>query len=122
MCIARIFSDPKPDSVFDKESQRLKLHLRGTNFQIKVWEALLNIPTGSVTTYEHIAAQIGNPNALRAVGTAVGHNPIAFLIPCHRVIRKSGEFGNYRYGLARKKALLAQEFVLSEAANALQRA
>lgn len=104
----RIFSDRQPDSP-------LKLHLRGTNFQIKVWEALLNIPTGTVTTYEHIAAQIGNPNAVRAVGTAVGHNPIAVLIPCHRVIRKAGEFGNYRYGSARKKALLAREFVTASA-------
>ena len=95
----------------------LKLHLRGTNFQIKVWEALLNIPTGMVTTYEHIAAQIGSPNALRAVGTAVGHNPIAVLIPCHRVIRKSGEFGNYRYGAARKKALLAREYVNASASR-----
>jgi AraC family transcriptional regulator of adaptative response/methylated-DNA-[protein]-cysteine methyltransferase len=100
---ACIFSDRQPDSP-------LKLHLRGTNFQIKVWEALLNIPIGTVTTYEHIAAQIGKPQALRAVGTAVGHNPIAVLIPCHRVIRKSGEFGNYLYGSARKKALLAREF------------
>jgi AraC family transcriptional regulator of adaptative response/methylated-DNA-[protein]-cysteine methyltransferase len=104
--IDRIFSTPTPDTP-------LKLHLRGTNFQIKVWEALLHIPTGSLTTYEQIAAQIGNPNALRAVGTAVGHNPIAVLIPCHRVIRKSGDFGNYRYGPARKKALLAKEFAQS---------
>lgn len=88
----------------------LNLHLRGTNFQIKVWEALLNIPTGALTTYEHIAAQIGNPRAVRAVGSAVGDNPIAYLIPCHRVIRKSGEFGNYLYGSARKKAILAREF------------
>ena len=109
--IARIFPDRETGSVFDKPDQRLSLHLRGTNFQIKVWEALLNIPTGTVTTYEHIAAQIGNPNAFRAVGTAVGHNPIAVLIPCHRVISKAGEFGNYRYGSARKKALLAREFV-----------
>jgi len=114
--IARIFLAQPPvrnretGSEFETADQRLKLHLRGTNFQIKVWEALLNIPSGSVTTYEHIAAQIGNPNALRAVGTAVGHNPIAVLIPCHRVIRKSGEFGNYRYGIERKKALLAREF------------
>ena len=108
--IARIFAMPKADSAFDQADQRLSLHLRGTNFQIKVWEALLNIPAGSVTTYEHIAAQIGNPNAVRAVGTAVGHNPIAVLVPCHRVIRKAGEFGNYRYGSARKKALLAREF------------
>jgi AraC family transcriptional regulator of adaptative response/methylated-DNA-[protein]-cysteine methyltransferase len=110
LLIARIFATPEIDSAFDKEYQRISLHLRGTNFQIKVWEALLNIPTGSVTTYEHIAAQIGNPNAVRAVGAAVGHNPIAVLVPCHRVIRKSGEFGNYRYGSARKLALLAREF------------
>jgi AraC family transcriptional regulator of adaptative response/methylated-DNA-[protein]-cysteine methyltransferase len=109
--IARIFPDIQPDPAFEKEDQPLSLHLRGTNFQIKVWEAMLGIPIGSVTTYEHIAAQIGSPNALRAVGTAVGHNPIAYLIPCHRVIRKSGEIGNYRYGHVRKLALLAREFV-----------
>jgi len=102
--ITRIFSDRGA-------ATPLNLYLRGTNFQIKVWEALMDIPAGSVTTYEQIAAQIGNPNALRAVGTAVGHNPVAFLIPCHRVIRKAGEFGNYRYGTARKKAILAQEYV-----------
>jgi AraC family transcriptional regulator of adaptative response/methylated-DNA-[protein]-cysteine methyltransferase len=112
--IDRIFSTPTPDIP-------LKLHLRGTNFQIKVWEALLHIPTGSLTTYEQIAAQIGNPNALRAVGTAVGHNPIAVLIPCHRVIRKSGDFGNYRYGPARKKALLAKEFAQSGLTSDLRR-
>ena len=95
----------------DSTGAPLKIHLRGTNFQIKVWEALLNIPSGEVTTYENIAARIGKPNALRAVGTAVGHNPIAYLIPCHRVIRKTGEFGNYRYGSARKKVILASEFV-----------
>jgi AraC family transcriptional regulator of adaptative response/methylated-DNA-[protein]-cysteine methyltransferase len=113
--IARIFPNPKTDSASNKTDQRLSLHLRGTNFQIKVWEALLNVPTGSATTYEHIAAQIGNPNAVRAVGTAVGHNPIAVLVPCHRVIRKAGEFGNYRYGSARKKALLAREFSVGHA-------
>lgn len=106
--VTRIFSDIQSDSP-------LKLHLRGTNFQIKVWEALLNIPTGSIITYEHIARQIGKPKALRAVGTAVGHNPIAYLIPCHRVIRKSGEFGNYLYGSARKKVILAKEFSVSRA-------
>ena len=88
----------------------LRLHLRGTNFQIKVWEALLQIPLGAVTTYEGIATRIGKPSALRAVGTAVGHNPIAVLIPCHRVLRKDGDFGNYRYGSARKKALLFNEW------------
>jgi AraC family transcriptional regulator of adaptative response/methylated-DNA-[protein]-cysteine methyltransferase len=103
------------EPIFDlRYSTRIKpltLHLRGTNFQIKVWEALLQIPAGSVTTYEGLAQRIGQPNASRAVGTAVGHNPIAVLIPCHRVIRKVGEFGNYRYGAQRKKALLAREFV-----------
>jgi AraC family transcriptional regulator, regulatory protein of adaptative response / methylated-DNA-[protein]-cysteine methyltransferase len=89
--------------------EELHLHLRGTNFQLKVWEALLNIPSGAVTTYEGLATQIGKPGASRAVGTAVGHNPIAVLIPCHRVIRKLGEFGNYRYGAARKMALLGWE-------------
>jgi AraC family transcriptional regulator of adaptative response/methylated-DNA-[protein]-cysteine methyltransferase len=89
--------------------------LRGTNFQLKVWEALLQIPTGAVTTYAGIASKIGKPGAMRAVGTAIGHNPIAVLIPCHRVIRKVGEFGNYRYGALRKKALLAREFSVSHA-------
>jgi len=101
--VTHIFSDLQTDSP-------LKLHLRGTNFQIKVWEALLNIPTGALTSYETIAMQIGNPRAVRAVGTAVGHNPIAYLIPCHRVIRKNGDFGNYLYGSARKKVMLAREF------------
>ncbi|HKJ38835.1 MAG TPA: methylated-DNA--[protein]-cysteine S-methyltransferase [Anaerolineales bacterium] len=93
----------------------LNVHLRGTNFQLKVWEALLQIPAGAVTTYEGIASRIGKPSAMRAVGTAIGHNPIAVLIPCHRVIRKVGEFGNYRYGALRKKALLAYESAQSGA-------
>ena len=93
----------------------LNVHLRGTNFQLKVWEALLQIPAGAVTTYEGIASAIGKPGAMRAVGTAIGHNPIAVLIPCHRVIRKVGEFGNYRYGALRKKALLAYESAQSGA-------
>ncbi|HMZ07147.1 MAG TPA: methylated-DNA--[protein]-cysteine S-methyltransferase [Anaerolineales bacterium] len=97
-------------------TQPINLHLRGTNFQIKVWEALLNIPMGALTTYEHIAAQIGNPRAVRAVGSAVGNNPVAYLIPCHRVIRKSGEYGNYLYGSARKKAILAREILQPEIA------
>lgn len=113
--IARIFPNPESDSAFNNAGQRINLHLRGTNFQIKVWEALLNVPTGSATTYEHIAAKIGKPNAVRAVGTAVGHNPIAVLVPCHRVIRKAGEFGNYRYGSARKKALLTREYITASA-------
>jgi AraC family transcriptional regulator of adaptative response/methylated-DNA-[protein]-cysteine methyltransferase len=96
---------------FSDRIKPLNLHLRGTNFQIKVWEALLQILAGTVTTYEGLAQRIGQPNASRAVGSAVGHNPIAVLIPCHRVIRKVGDFGNYRYGAQRKKALLAREFM-----------
>lgn len=101
------------DLRFNTRIKPLTLHLRGTNFQLKVWEALLQIPAGSVSTYEGIASHIGNPNAIRAVGTAVGHNPIAVLIPCHRVIRKAGEFGKYRYGELRKKALLAYENIVA---------
>jgi len=103
---------PLVEPIFDL-SQRgkrpLHLHLRGTNFQLKVWEALLRIPPGAVTSYQGLAEQAGRPNASRAVGTALGRNPIAVLIPCHRVIRKLGEFGNYRYGTTRKKALLGWE-------------
>lgn len=87
----------------------LALHLAGTNFQIKVWEALLNIAPGKVSTYQHIAANIGYTQSARAVGNAIARNKIAWLIPCHRVIRKEGAFGNYRYGLARKKAMLGWE-------------
>ena len=104
---------PLIEPIFDLSrggGHTLQMHLRGTNFQIKVWEALMRIPPGSVSSYEHIANQIGRKNATRAVGNAVAQNPIAVLIPCHRVIRKLGEFGNYRYGAARKKALLVREF------------
>jgi len=102
--------EPIFDLRYGHRSKPLNVHLRGTNFQLKVWEALLQIPAGEVTTYAGIASRIGNPGATRAVGSAVGHNPIAVLIPCHRVIRKVGDFGNYRYGALRKKALLAREF------------
>ncbi len=87
----------------------LALHLRGTNFQIKVWEALLRLPPGQVTTYQGLARQVGGQEMARAVGNAVGHNPVAYLIPCHRVLRQIGEFGQYRYGAARKKAILLYE-------------
>jgi AraC family transcriptional regulator of adaptative response/methylated-DNA-[protein]-cysteine methyltransferase len=87
----------------------LGLHLRGTNFQLKVWEALLRIPEGAVVSYDELAAWIGEPGAARAVGNAVGRNPIPLLIPCHRVVRKSGDFGGYRWGLPRKKAILGWE-------------
>jgi AraC family transcriptional regulator of adaptative response/methylated-DNA-[protein]-cysteine methyltransferase len=92
-----------------KNKEPLHLVLKGTNFQIKVWEALTRIPFGAVVTYEDVAAQVGLPKATRAVGTAVGHNPISYIIPCHRVIRKTAEFGNYGGGTARKKAILGWE-------------
>jgi AraC family transcriptional regulator, regulatory protein of adaptative response / methylated-DNA-[protein]-cysteine methyltransferase len=94
--------------------RRLHVLLRGTNFQIKVWEALLRIPDGGVATYEEIAALTGNPLAVRAVAHAVARNPVPLLIPCHRVIRKLGDFGEYRYGAARKKALLGWEMAQAE--------
>jgi AraC family transcriptional regulator of adaptative response/methylated-DNA-[protein]-cysteine methyltransferase len=87
----------------------LHVYVRGTNFQIRVWEALLKIPLGKAVTYEDIARHIGLPRAARAVGNAVGRNPVPFLIPCHRVIRKVGDFGNYGEGPARKKAILGWE-------------
>lgn len=87
----------------------IALHVKGTNFQLKVWDALLKVPEGAVTTYGDIAATIGDSNASRAVGTAVGHNPISYLIPCHRVIRSTGELGGYAWGLDRKRVMLAVE-------------
>ncbi|MFQ5640255.1 MAG: methylated-DNA--[protein]-cysteine S-methyltransferase [bacterium] len=87
----------------------LHVHLKGTNFQIKVWEALLKIPYGKVVAYEDIADFIGKPKAVRAVANAVAKNPVPFLIPCHRVIRKLGDFGGYQGGTARKKAILGWE-------------
>ena len=92
-----------------KKTIPLHLYLQGTNFQIKVWEALLKIPFGYIVAYEDIAKQIGNPGAVRAVANAVAYNPVPFLVPCHRVIRKIGEFGGYQGGTARKKAILAWE-------------
>ncbi len=88
---------------------QIKLFLIGAPFQIKVWEALLRIPNGHVTTYSDIARVIGHPKAVRAVGTAVGRNPISWLIPCHRALRKSGGLGGYRWGLPIKRAMLAWE-------------
>ena len=87
----------------------LALHLRGTNFQIKVWEALLRLPAGEAISYEALAEQVGSAKAARAVGSAVARNPLAYIIPCHRVLQKTGNFGEYRYGSARKKAILAWE-------------
>jgi AraC family transcriptional regulator, regulatory protein of adaptative response / methylated-DNA-[protein]-cysteine methyltransferase len=87
----------------------VKLHLKGTAFQLKVWETLLKIPEGSLATYKTIAEKINNPNALRAVGSAIGQNPIAYIIPCHRVIQSAGTFGNYHWGATRKTAMIGWE-------------
>ena len=87
----------------------IKLHLKGTSFQLKVWEALLNIPVGGLSTYSSVAKAINHPTASRAVGSAVGDNPVAFLIPCHRVIKSTGEFGQYHWGATRKSAIIGWE-------------
>lgn len=101
------------DRIFHPNSftndQPLVLLVKGTNFQIQIWKALLKIPFGGMTTYQTLATALGRPTAARAVGNAVGKNPIGFLIPCHRVIRESGELGGYRWGLDRKTAILGWE-------------
>jgi AraC family transcriptional regulator, regulatory protein of adaptative response / methylated-DNA-[protein]-cysteine methyltransferase len=88
---------------------QIKLHLKGTEFQLKVWETLLKIPKGQLATYGNIAKQIQQPTASRAVGTAIGDNPVAFLIPCHRVIQSTGVFGQYHWGSIRKTAIIGWE-------------
>ena len=89
--------------------EKIRLHLKGTPFQIKVWEALLKVPLGSLATYQQIARAVENPGSVRAVGTAVGSNPIAYIIPCHRVIRSTGIIGNYHWGETRKTAMIGWE-------------
>jgi AraC family transcriptional regulator, regulatory protein of adaptative response / methylated-DNA-[protein]-cysteine methyltransferase len=89
--------------------QQIKLHLKGTAFQLKVWDTLLKIPMGRLSTYKDIATRIGQPTASRAVGSAVGDNPVAFLIPCHRVILSEGSFGQYHWGATRKTAMIGWE-------------
>lgn len=106
--VKQIFALPR-----EQEPAPLHLFVRGTNFQIQVWQALIRIPFGKAVTYEDVARHIGMPRASRAVGSAVGRNPIPFLIPCHRVIRKLGEFGNYGEGPERKKAILGWEAALT---------
>jgi AraC family transcriptional regulator of adaptative response/methylated-DNA-[protein]-cysteine methyltransferase len=117
---AKLVEDPQLTGPFvkqifnpseEKNSTPLHLILNGTNFQIKVWEALIKIPMGAVVSYESVAAHIGMPKASRAVGNAVGSNPVSFIIPCHRVIRKTAEFGNYGGGVARKMAMLGWEAI-----------
>ena len=98
---ARLFGDGGPGT--------WKVHVRGTPFQLDVWRALLRVPAGKLVSYGELAAAAGHPTAIRATGTAVGANPVALLIPCHRVIQASGESGNYRWGPARKRAMIAWE-------------
>lgn len=99
-------------SIFNKDWSKLntiKLHLKGTDFQLKVWESLLKIPLGKLSTYGNLANEIGSPKASRAVGTAIGSNPVAFLIPCHRVIQSSGKIGGYMWGSDRKQMIIGWE-------------
>ncbi len=96
---------------------QIKLHLSGTPFQLKVWETLLKIPQGSLTTYAAIAQKIDSPKASRAVGTAIGNNPVAFLIPCHRVIQSSGQIGGYMWGNTRKNAIIGWEAAQMDASQ-----
>lgn len=99
------------DQIFNRRNSNERLHVfvKGTNFQVKVWEALLRIPMGSVATYQNIANKIQSPRAMQAVGSAVGSNHIAYLIPCHRVIRKDGVLGEYRWSSTRKKSIIGWE-------------
>ena len=106
--------------IFTQDWRRLdeiKLHLKGTDFQIKVWETLLKVPPGGLTTYATLAQQAGSAKASRAVGTAVGNNPVAFLIPCHRVIKSTGEIGQYHWGATRKNAIIGWEAALKDKAS-----
>ena len=114
---ATLVEDPRATEKMAKQifardrsaSEPVPLFVRGTNFQVSVWKALLSVPFGRVCSYEQIAQAIGNPRAVRAVGTALARNPIAFLIPCHRVIRASGVLGEYRWKPQRKRAIIAWE-------------
>ena len=107
-------------SVFDHKNPP-RLHVIGAPFQIKVWEALMRIPSGHVSTYRDVASAIGSPKATRAVGTAIGRNPISWLIPCHRALRKSGELGGYHWGLPIKRTMLAYESARRDATSKLQK-
>lgn len=106
-------TQPLPPRIFAQSGngrrEGLKLFLRGTDFQVVVWQALLRIPAGSVSTYQAIAQSIGRATASRAVGSAIGSNPIAYLIPCHRVLKSSGAISGYRWGVERKTAMLFRE-------------
>jgi AraC family transcriptional regulator of adaptative response/methylated-DNA-[protein]-cysteine methyltransferase len=128
--LADVFPNAKYNQVVDKIQQNalfvftqdwskldeIKLHLKGTDFQIKVWETLLRIPAGDLTTYSDLANRSGFTGASRAVGTAIGNNPVAYLIPCHRVIKSTGEIGQYHWGATRKNAIIGWEAALQATA------
>jgi AraC family transcriptional regulator of adaptative response/methylated-DNA-[protein]-cysteine methyltransferase len=112
-CFKKLAKDIVSGLFEAKSSSPLPLLLKGTPLQLSVWRALLKIPSGKVTSYSHIATLAGKPRAVRAVASAIGNNPIGILIPCHRVLRKSGALGGYRCGLDIKRALLARELGIS---------
>lgn len=118
---ARLIETPEETAalaaaIFGRTGGRIPLHLSGTNFQIRVWEALLRIPDGSLVPYQWVAEAIGQPTAARAVGAAIGRNPVSYLIPCHRAILSNGYLRNYEWGLPRKMAMIGWEASRREAA------
>ena len=123
---AQVFHDPQrtaptADRIFNPRSQareagqpEFQLFVKGTNFQVNVWRALLRIPEGSIVSYKQLAHITGNPSAVRATASAVGANPVSYLLPCHRILRTSGELGGYHWGIERKRALIAWDSALAE--------
>ena len=126
---ARIFHEPQrtaptADRIFNPRTRpqagrqdKFNLLVKGTNFQVNVWRALLRIPEGSLISYKQLAQLTGNPAAIRATASAVGANPVSYLIPCHRILRSSGELGGYHWGIERKRAIIAWDSALAEAAG-----
>ena len=117
---ARLAAQVFHRSKLEDERPGIRAFVRGSAFQVRVWKALLRVPPGSLVTYGRLAAAIGQPSAARAVGSAVGHNPLAYLIPCHRVIRETGLLGDYRWGQLRKRAMVAWETAAAGAENVLR--
>lgn len=115
---------PTADRIFSYHSEpqdarrpEFRLLVKGTNFQVNVWRALLRVPEGSLISYQQLAKVTGNPAAIRATASAVGANPVSYLIPCHRILRSTGELGGYHWGIERKRAIIAWDSALVEAAN-----
>ena len=127
---AQVFHDPQctaptADRIFNPRSQtqsgkqtEFHLFVKGTNFQVNVWRALLRVPEGCLISYKRLAQITGNPTAIRATASAVGANPVSYLIPCHRILRSSGALGGYHWGLERKRALIAWDSALAESSSA----